>query len=211
MRSFPKSSFAFVAICIVATPAIAGGGVSLNPMQTTMQFTPHTPEVVPANHPLFMKVMVDPIVDVPDKIGTFMNAFARAKEINEALSKGMTDAGMRSPDANAGPFRLTATWLSFDSPFRISASSRAAVTIRYELRRVNSGAVIFQRDISTSAESSGGNAADRQRGTVRATLAANFAGAIWCIEQAAYGKAPDNCAVSPVGSFAAPIVVPIFR
>ncbi len=209
MRNRSIRYCSFIAAFVSANPAYAGGSVSLNPLKSSMQFSPHTPQVVAADHPLAGKIMVDPIVGAPEKICTFMNAFAHAKELNAAFSTGMADAGMASTGSIGGPFRLTATWVSFDSPFKISASSRAAVTIRYELQRVSSGAVIFQRDITTSAESFGGNAADRQRGTVRATISANFAGAIWCLEQAAYGNAPENCAVSPVGSFSAPIVVPI--
>ncbi len=201
--------FGIAASAFLAGPAAANGDVSLNPLQTALEFTPHGPAVVAATHPLAGRVVVDPIVNVPARIGSFLNTFARAGEMNEALVRGVTDAGMLS--TGPGAFRLTATWLAFDSPFKISLSSRASATIRYELRRIDSGTVIFQRDITTSTTTSGGNAAIRQRGTARATLAANFAGALWCLEQAAYDRAPADCAVSPVGSFDAPIVVPIFH
>ncbi len=206
-----KISLCLAVVCTISGPAVAGGSMSMNPLNTSMQFSPHAPEVVAASHPLSARVIVEPIVNVPAKIGTFMNAFARAEDLNDALNDGMASAGMRSTSTARGIFRFTATWVSFDSPFKIGASSRASVTIRYELRRIDSGAVILQREITTSTSSSGGNAADRQRGTARAAIAANFAGAIWCLEQAAYGKAPENCAVSPVGSFSAPIIVPLFR
>lgn len=195
----------------IPAAACAGGNVPLVPFNSPIRFTPATPQVVPSDHPLAGKVRVDPISNMPNSVGGFLNVFVSAKELNGALGQSLAVAGMRASDERYAPFQLTVTWLEFDSPFKISFSSRATASLRYELRRVDSGAVIFQRDVTTSAQASGGNATDRQRGTARAALAANLAGAIRCLDLAAYGQAPANCAVSPTGSFAAPIAVVVPR
>ncbi len=206
-------ALAAAATMIASSPALAGANVSLVPFKGPIRFTPHMPQAVSADHPLAGRVVVDPVANMPNSVGGFLNRFVSARELNRALGDTLAEAGMRGGAEQSAPFRLFVTWVSLDSPFKIGTSSRAAVTLRYELRRTDSGAVIFRRDITTSAEASGGNAADRQRGTARAALAANLAGAIWCMDLAAYGRAPENCALSPTGRFAAPIsvYVPSYR
>lgn len=196
-----------------SSPAAAGDSVSLVPFGNTIRFAPFAPAVVAPDHPFAGRIRIDPIVGMPGRIGSFLNTFVRAKELNEALDATIGLTGMRAKAPTSAPFHLTVTWLTFESPFKISFSSRAKATLRYELRRTGSEELIFRRDVVTSAESSGGDASTRQRGTVRATLAANLAGAIWCMEQSPLGKAPTNCTSNPVGRFAAPITLtaPVYR
>ena len=204
-------ALAVVATLIASSPALAGGNVSLVPFKGPIRFSPHMPQAVSAEHPLAGRVAVDPVANMPNSVGGFLNRFVSARELNRALADTLTEAGMRGGAEQTAPFRLFVTWVSLDSPFKIGILSKAAVTLRYQLRRSDSGAVIFQRDITTSAEASGGNATDRQRGTARAAIAANLAGAIWCMDLAAYGRAPENCALSPTGRFSAPIAVYVPR
>jgi hypothetical protein len=201
------------AVSLIAAPAIAGDGVPIVPFDSPIRFTPHMPQVVGADHPFAGRIAVDPVVGMPDRIGAFLNTFVRPKELNAALAASIAAAGLAAVDDAAAPLRLKTTWIAFDSPFKISFSSRASATLRYELVRRGTGEVIFRRDVTTAAKASGGNAADRQRGTARAVISANLAGAIWCIEQSPARAAPQDCAVEPVGQFDAPIIVaiPIYR
>jgi len=196
----------------ITSPTFASG-VALSPFDGKLRFVPYSPHVVQRNHPLAEKISIEPVINMPDKIGLFMNSFVKSKEFDEALQSSITTAGMHVQQGDTAKFNLAVTWLSFESPFKISFSSHATVLIRYELSRVDTGAIIFRRDVSTSAAASGGNAADRQKGVARASIAANLAGGIWCLEEAAYGRAPDNCGTSAEGEFAAPFTytVPYLR
>lgn len=202
-------------ILAMATPAVAGDRVPLVPFNSPLLFAPHMPVVVKPDHPFAGRVRLDPIADMPERVGSFLNTFVRVKEMNAALADTLAASGMQARDPQSAPYHLAVTWLTFESPFKIGTSSRAKATLRYELRRTGSEEVIFRRDVTSAAEASGGDASARQRGTVRATLSANLAAAMWCMEQSPLGKAPAVCTATPVGSFGAPvpvaIPVPVYR
>ena len=210
MSKLPIQFSVALVIAAQSLPAIAKSPVSLNPFAGAISFSPHRPKAVTAGHPLAASIVVDPIVDAPAKTGIMLNTYMKNAEINEGLVSGLRSAGMVAADPRAAKFRLTATWLEFNAPFRISFSSKATVIVRYELRRIDTGAVIFSRDVTTFAKASGGEGSARQKATARASVAANFAGTIHCLQEAAYGRAPQDCAVSPVGSFSTPMYIPIY-
>ncbi len=193
--------FAVAGAISMAAPASAGERVPLVPFKSPVIFAPYRPAVVSSDHPFAGRIRIEPIVGMPDRVGSFLNTFVRVKEMNRALADTLAASGMAAKAPQAAPYHLVVTWLAFESPFKISTSSRAKATLRYELRRTDSEEVIFRRDVVTSAQASGGVASERQRGTVRAALAANLAGAMWCLEQSPLGKAPLNCTTAPVGSF----------
>lgn len=76
-------------------------------------------------------------------------------------------------------------------------TNTAAVTIHYRLERIDNAQILFDRDITTSAKGGGVDASMRDNGIMRAAIAANFASAANCIDHAAYGSAPTDCALTP--------------
>jgi hypothetical protein len=198
------------ALALIAAPARAGETVPIEPFGSIVRFAPHSPRVVEADHPWRGKLTVAPIIAMPERVGAFLNTFTRTKEMNAALARTIADAGLAAGSGNSATHRLTVTWVAFDAPFKISFSSRVSATLRYELMRVDTGEPVFRRDVTTAASASGGNAADRMRGVARAVLSANIAGAIWCLEESPFGRAPVDSVTAPQGSFSAPITVPVF-
>ncbi len=200
-----------VALLLTAAPARADDTVPIEPFGSSVRFAPYSPRVVEADHPWRGKLVVAPIVAMPERVGAFLNTFTRPREMNAALARTIADAGLAADAGGAATNRLTVTWVAFDAPFKIGFSSRVSATLRYELARVDTGEPVFRRDVTTAATASGGNAADRMRGVARAVLSANLAGAIWCLEESPFGRAPADCATAPQGEFSAPITVPIFH
>ena len=64
-------------------------------------------------------------------------------------------------------------------------------------RAIDDGRELFDRDVTTSAEGGGVDASMRDNGIVRAAIAANFASAANCLDRAAFGDAPGDCALTP--------------
>lgn len=192
---------------MVCTPALARNAVPLTPFDWGGGFSRFGPAAVPTEHPLYGRIAVAPIIDMPNRVGSTFVLVTRPNEFNAALEQTLASAHMLAPDKTTEKAILTVQWVSFDLPFKISQSSEVTAILRYKLTRADNGKVIFQRDITTSASGSGGNATDRTRGIGRAALMANIAGATWCLQKAATGPAPADCSTKALGGFSAPIVV----
>ena len=96
----------------------------------------------------------------------------------------------------AAPGRRTAyAYPSYRTP-GISASKRKAGPSRQDADHPRQRVGIDRR-ITTSAAGGGADASMRDNGIVRALIAANFASAANCIDHAAYGTAPSECALTP--------------
>lgn len=203
---------AIFALLLVPAAAMAKPAVSLEPFNRGLSFTPEAPRPLPPEHPLYHRVALDPLAGVPARVGPVLNTIASGREFEDALRQSLIAANFAASDG-APKARLTVTWLNFDAPMKISFSSSATSQLRYELRRIDNGELIFSRDIVTQTRASGGNAVDRFKGTGRAALQANIASALLCLDKAAYGTAPQDCALHPTGSFRAPIMVavPVYR
>lgn len=189
-----------------ASPAVAGPRVSLLPFESGLGFAPARPQALQPDHPLFERVTVEPVQNMPGRIGSFLAPVTNPDEFNAALRQTLASANMLAgPDTARA--RLRVTWRQFDLPFRIGLSSRAMVSVHYELSRIDNGQVIFEREIVTQAESRGGEASARARGTGRAAVLANIASLTLCLDKAAVQWAPSDCALRPTGRFSAPITV----
>ncbi len=191
-----------LALLLAATPAAAADPMPLSPYAWMGGFAPYKPAPVAAGHPLFGKIALAPIVSMPNRVGGTFILVTRPKELTAALRETLAKSNMLAADGTAPKATLEVSWVDFDLPFKIGMSSKANVTIHYELKRVDTGEVIFNRDVTTSAElQGGGDASIRARAAGRAAILGNVAGALWCLDQAAYGRAPMNCASQPLGSF----------
>lgn len=193
-----------------ATAAPARSPVSLDPFSIALDFAPERPQPVSANHPLFRRVLVESVHGMPGRVGSFFAPVARPRDVDAALRGALAGANMLAQSPQDARARLRVTWRRFDLPFRIGFSSRAVAAVHYELSRIDNGQVIFSREIVTEAHARGGNATDRARGTGRAAIAANIASMAYCLDKAAVQGAPQDCALSPLGRFRAPIVAPVY-
>lgn len=186
-----------VALGLLSAPAIAKDGTSLSPVG--LPFSPETPRALPADHPLHGSILLVGTEALPDKLGPVRrDAFAGA--VRDSFER----LGMLATDPSKARFRLTATWVGLDSPFRISIASRATVRLAWRLTRIDDGRTIFEREIATSAESRGGMAPERKRGVERVALMSNIASVALCLDKSAYGRAPSDCALTPGFSYQAP-------
>lgn len=190
-------------LILIAAPAIAHPVSLAVPTDPQILFGAAGPRSLPADHVLRAHVAVAPIVGAPDKIGKFLLPITNARELNEGLSESLAHSGMLDGATGKPAFRLVPTWEAFDAPAKIGFSSHASVTIHYKLERINTGAVIFARSITTTSESRGGDASDRLKGVARLAILTNFASAVACLDRAAYGAAPADCALKPPVSYQA--------
>ena len=189
----------FIVLGLAAAPAIAREDMPLSPVG--LPFSPATPRVVPTDHPLHGSIRLVGIDALPDKLGPVKrDAFAAA--VTDTLKR----LDMLAADTSKARFRLTPIWIGLDSPFRISATSRAASHLVWRLTRIDDGRTIFEREITTSVQSSGGSAPERKRGVERLSLMSNIASVALCLDKSAYGRAPADCALTPGFSYRAPSV-----
>lgn len=193
------------ALVVSTTPALAAD-VPLSPIG--LPFKPGTPRPVAPEHPLYHRIAIDPVVDMPGVVGAgatggIMGA-AKRSSFEKALRETLEKLNLLAPNAADAKVRLSPRWIDMDAPFKISFSSRATVRMGWSLTRIDNGQRIFDREIATSAESKGGSGSERATGVGRVALMTNIASAVRCIDQAAYGQAPQDCALTPDFTYQAP-------
>ncbi|WP_288485362.1 hypothetical protein [uncultured Novosphingobium sp.] len=165
-----------------------------------LPFEPETPEPVVVTHPLYQRIQVDEIEGLPTSVkSSALNFIAAAKRssVNKALKDSFGRMNILAPTADRARFQLHAQWVGSQTPFRIATRNAASVTMHYQLVRMDNGQVLFDRNITTSAKGGGVDASMRDNGIIRAAIAANFASAANCLDRAAYGTAPSDCALTP--------------
>lgn len=207
MHKFLFGSVLFIS----ASVAVAKPLIALDPFGSGLEFSEPT-RSMPAEHPLYHRVSIEPLIGMTGHVGTPFTRFVGDKELYESLQQSLSDANMVAEPA-AAKARLTVTWLGLDAPMTIGIGSHAKVRMRYDLRRVDNGQTIFSREIETQAASRGGDATVRLRSTARAAIATNIASAIHCLDKAATVGAPENCSLQVGGQFPNPItqVVTTYR
>ena len=199
MRTSP-----FLLLALAATPAAAKPALPLGPFQIVLPYAPESPKPLAPDHPLYRQIVLDPVQGMPKKIGGFLTPITNAEEFGDTLRTTLEQANMLASAGKRPGARLSVLWRSIDAPAKISFSSSATVTVTYLLRRVDTGQTIFQRDIVTLLKSKGGDASERLKGNARLAITANLASAIVCLDKAATGPAPADCALRPLGTFQAP-------
>jgi hypothetical protein len=192
-----------VAFLCLATfaPAALAGSFPLQPIG--LPFAPESPRPLSPDHPLFQRVALDPVVGMPNKVGKFLVPITSAKEMNEALRETLERANMLAPPGTQPKARLQVRWGDLNAPSKISFSSEATATLTYTLFRIENGQELFRREISTASRSTGGDAADRLKGTARLAILTNLASAVLCLDKAAQMKAPADCALRPQANYRA--------
>jgi hypothetical protein len=182
-----------------ATAALADPG-DLSMVAIGLPFAPESPTPVSASHALYHDVRIDDIQGLPATIkssGLNWIAAAKRSSVNAALHETFARMNMAADAPGAGRKRLVTTWLGDRTPFHIGTHNATTVTLHYRLERIDTGQVLFDRDITTGAAGGGVDASMRDNGIVRAAIAANFASAANCLDRAAYGAAPADCALTP--------------
>jgi hypothetical protein len=199
MRRFP-TLLACLAACASTSAALAKS-FPMNPIG--LPFAPESPKPLAPGHPLYRQVALDPIADMPNKVGSFLVPITSAREMNDALRETLDRANMLAPPGVQPKARLVVRWAGLIAPSRISFSSEATATLSYSLIRIENGQELFRRDISTASRSTGGDASDRLKGNARLAILTNLASAVLCLDKAAYGQAPADCALTPQASYRA--------
>lgn len=152
------------------------------------------PRIVPMDHPLRGRVAVEPVAEMPGRVGSLLVTIAKPAEFDSALKQALEQSGMLSAPEAAPKARLHVTWRWLDAPAKIGSSARASVAIAYELRRIDTGRIIFQREVTSEARTTGGrDASQRVRHNARKAIQRNIAAAVTCLDLAAYGRAPEDC------------------
>jgi hypothetical protein len=193
-----------IAACI-AVAAVDPAQAKVVPLQPIgLPFSPDSPKPLSPDHPLYRQVALDPVADMPEKVGRFLIPITSAKEMNEALRQTLDHANMLAPPGTQPKARLLVRWVGLDAPQKISFSSEATASLSYTLIRVQNGEQLFRRDIRTVSRSTGGDASDRLKGNARLALLTNLASAIVCLDKAAYQRAPADCALQPQMVYRAP-------
>ena len=162
--------------------------LSLDPIG--LPFAPDSPKPLAPDHPLYHQIALDPVADMPSKVGSFLVPITSAKEMNEALRDTLERANMLAPPGAQAKARLVVRWAGLNAPAKISFSSEATARLSYSLIKIENGQELFRRDIATVSRSTGGDASDRLKGNARLAILTNLASAVLCLDKAAYGQAP---------------------
>ena len=188
--------FLIPASLLVAAPVSAKPLVPLAPpVGNAVHSIGAGPRTVPADHPLRGRIAVEPIAAMPKRVGTLFVSVAKPAEFDTAIKLALEQSRMLAGPEAAPKARLHVTWRWLDAPAKIGNSARASVAIAYELRRIDTGQTIFQREVRSEAKTTGGpDASQRLRHNARMAIQRNIAAVVTCLDLAAYGRAPADCA-----------------
>ncbi|WP_394657855.1 hypothetical protein [uncultured Novosphingobium sp.] len=184
----------------IALPANVRPTTDIPMVAIGLPFSPESPEPVATGHPLYKKVAVGDITDLPATIKSSslgIIAAAKRSSVNAAFRDSLSQMNLLADNAEASRFKLTARWIESKTPFRIATHNASSVTLHYQLSRLDNQQVLFTRDITTSATGAGGFGSVRDNGILRAAIASNFASVAKCLDDAAYGRAATDCALTP--------------
>ena len=165
---------------------------------------------VAADHQWAGRVAVAPLVGMPPRITSSLNAVTTAVEVEAALQSAFRTGGMAAADPATAPYVLTTTYRLVRVPFKIGLDSEGTATFHYALRPGAGGAALFEREITTRFGASGGEATARVSGVGRIAVRANLASAVSCLARAGQSKPLDGCEVRATGDFERPVYGPIF-
>jgi hypothetical protein len=183
------------ALLLAAAPAHAAQSVSLAPpVGATFLYGSEGPRAVPEGHPLRGRIAVEPVLEMPKRVGGLLSPVTKPAEFDRALRHTLEQARLLAGPSDPPKARLLVTWRWLDAPAKFGTRAHATVEIGYELRRIDSGQTIFQREVRTESRAHGGVASERVRLNARMAVQHNIASAVACLDKAAYGRAPDDCA-----------------
>lgn len=209
-RLFPVR---LAALCLTgaSVPAFASD-VPLSPIG--LPFKPGAPQPLAPDHPLYHHVALDPVEGMPSVVGAGatlgLSGAAKRSSFDKALRDTLAALNMLAPSVADARVTLKPRWVSMEAPFKIGFSSKATARLAWTLTRIDSGKILFQREIATSAESRGGDGTSRANGVGRVALMTNIASVALCLDKAAYGQAPGDCALNPAFTYHAPTYTIMF-
>ncbi|CCW20061.1 hypothetical protein EBBID32_44320 [Sphingobium indicum BiD32] len=188
MRPLLLSIAAFALIGAAPSPDIPLVAIGL-------PFAPEKPMPVARDHPLYHRVAVG---DVEGITAIVRFKAAPPGRLHKGLRETLDRMNLLAPSDGEARVRLVATWQGLDSPASLLvASKETTATLHYQLVRIDNHQVLLDRTIATTVKGEG-SALDGGMGMARAAIAANFASAAACMDKAAYGRAPDDCALQPL-------------
>lgn len=194
MRYLASLALSFAALSANAAPS------EIPLVAIGLPFAPESPTPVDPSHVLYHHIAVGEIDGLPATVGSSSLNFipaAKRSSINAALRETFERMNFLAPAGAGAHVRLLVSWEGSKTPFHIGAHNQATATLRYRLLRIDTARVLFDRSITTAVAGGGADASMRDNGIVRAAIAANFASAANCIDRAAYGNAPGECALIP--------------
>ncbi|WP_242185774.1 hypothetical protein [Sphingomonas sp. CARO-RG-8B-R24-01] len=192
--------YLLILACVLTATPVDAATNNIPMVAIGLPFEPESPTPVDRNHVLYHHVEVGDIEGLPTTVGSSSLNFIRAAKrssVNAALRETFDRMNFLSPARGTAHVRLLVSWEGSTTPFHIGAHNRATATLRYRLVRIDTARVLFDRSITTSVAGGGVDASMRDNGIVRAAIATNFASAANCIDHAAYGTAPSDCALIP--------------
>ena len=191
-----------IAAALLATfPSLASAGHVASLVPIGLSFAPAAPEAVSPDHPLYHRVAITPVSGMLARVGGTFTLATRPAEFDAALRDTLDRLNMLAQNPADARVRLTVAWGDLAVPFHVGFGSHAEAKIGYTLSRIDTGQPIFSREIVTKAEARGGDAVDREQENARLALATNLASMAVCIDQAAYGRAPADCALTPLATY----------
>jgi hypothetical protein len=187
--------FLIPASLLLAAPAWAAPLVPLAPpVGAAFFYGSAGPRVVPDDHPLRGRIAVEPVAAMPKRVGSLLIPVTKPAEFDSAMKLALEQSKMLAAAGADPKARLHVTWRWLDAPAKIGNRAHASVVLAYELRRIDTGQTLFQREVRTESHATGGVASERIRHNARMAIQHNIASAVACLDQAAYGRAPADCA-----------------
>jgi len=184
----------FLALLALTTPAAALAGPDIPLIAIGLPFAPEAPKPLSPEHPLFGRITFAQIDQLP---GSVRFSVAAPGSIHKGLRDTLAQMKMLAPDAPSAKVRLIARWVSVEPSSPFVAKGDASATLAYQLVRIDTGETIFQRTIRTTIKASGSHL-DGTMGGRRGAVAVNFASLAFCLDKAALGSAPADCALQPL-------------
>lgn len=183
-----------IALLVLAAPTPVSAGTNIPLSAFGLPFAPEGPKPISPEHPLFHRIAFEQIENLP---GSTRFSVARPTTINNGLRDTLKHMNMLAEDQADAKARLIVTWVSIEPSSLFLARDTASATLAYQLVRMDNGATIFQRTIKTTIEASGSHL-DTSMGARRGAIAANFASVAACLDKAAFGTDPADCALRPL-------------
>ncbi len=184
-------AFAFLAL---AAPAAVSARTNIPLSAIGLPFAPEGPKPISPTHPLFHRIAFEEIEGLP---GSTRFSVARPTTINNGLRDTLKYMNMLAEDQADAKARLIVRWVSIEPSSIFVARDTASATLAYQLVRMDNGETIFERTIRTTIEASGSHLDTSMSGR-RGAIGANFASVAACLDKAAFGNDPADCALQPL-------------
>lgn len=183
-----------IVLAALASPVAAEAAMEIPLSAVGLPFAPESPTPVSPEHPLYGRILLGEIEQLP---GMIRFSIARPTTINEGLRTTLAKMNMLARNEAEAKVRLVVQWIAIEPSSAFVAGKEASATLAYRLVRIDNGQTIFEKTIRTTVETRGSHHDGTMSGR-RSAVAVNFASAAACFDKAAFGGAPEDCALSPL-------------